>query len=512
MNAASSSPLRIGWSCRDVSTDRAVGINGQFFRRISKGVLDPLTVTALAISNDEDSVIFLSGDLLIVAGVLLAEVRERVAAQNPEIPAAKLFFSATHTHAAANHYPVAWGGNYSARVIDENGDERELMSGDEYRAFFAERAAAAVVEAWQRRAPGAVAWGYGFATTGQSRRTIYLDDVSQRPAAHTAPGLLVNGHGVMYGRTDDDKFSHYEAGTDSIINFLYTFDAEGRLTGAVINTPCPSQVTGRIEQLSADFWHDVRVALRERHGEVYVLPQCAAAGDLSPRLLHYGAAQQRRFRLKYGAGDGEFEQLMALRRDIAGRIAAAFDEVLEWARRETHAALPIRHVVETVALDRRPVTEEDYRSALDTLAELDRTAAADETGTPKERFLARSVRQSALRRSEGVIERYEEQQCEPKLATEIHVVRIGEIAFASNRFELFMDYMHRIQGRSPFEQTFVVQLAASSERTGGSYLATCRGAENRGYSATVFCNLVSPAGGQKLVDETVRILKEIHES
>jgi hypothetical protein len=66
--------------------------------------------------------------------------------------------------------------------------------------------------------------------------------------------------------------------------------------------------------------------------------------------------------------------------------------------------------------------------------------------------------------------------------------------------------MHRIQARSPFEQTFIVQLAGDG---GGSYLPTKRGKENRGYSANHYSCKVSPKGGQELVDETVKILKKL---
>ena len=113
-------------------------------------------------------------------------------------------------------------------------------------------------------------------------------------------------------------------------------------------------------------------------------------------------------------------------------------------------------------------------------------------------------------RHKQIIDRYEEQKTQPKLPMELHVIGIGEIAFASNRFELYMDFQHRIQARSPFEQTFIVQLAGQPGNTGGSYLCTERGYEGRGYSASMYCNLVSPQGGQELVEETVKVLKEIY--
>ena len=85
---------------------------------------------------------------------------------------------------------------------------------------------------------------------------------------------------------------------------------------------------------------------------------------------------------------------------------------------------------------------------------------------------------------------------------------IGDLAFATNRFELFMDYMHRIQARSPFVQTMIVQLTADDSGC-GTYLATERAVANKGYSASPYCNLVSPTGGQQLVDNTVEMLKEL---
>ena len=71
---------------------------------------------------------------------------------------------------------------------------------------------------------------------------------------------------------------------------------------------------------------------------------------------------------------------------------------------------------------------------------------------------------------------------------------------------MFMDYMHRIQARSPFIQTFVVQLAGSE---GANYLPTERAFANKGYSASLYDNPVSPKGGQQLVEETLKMLDEL---
>ena len=310
--------IRIGWASRDVSTDKPVNIPGQFHMRISEGVLDPVTVNALVLDSGDDQVIFLSCDVVVIRAHLLDIIREKLARVYPEIPGMKILMNATHTHCGPSHYVDVRPFNYSM----------EVASSDEYREFMTDKCVEAIAEAWNGRAPGAYAYGYGYAVVGHSRRVCYFDDVSKRPGAVINSTHGVNGTSVMYGNTNDDNFSHYEAGADHFINLLYTYDADGKLTGAIINVPCPSQNSEHEWMLSADYWNDVRKAIRARHGNIFILAQCAAAGDLAPRILHYKQAQDRRFRLKYGEEQTE----RAARKDIAERIAAAFDEVLAQLR------------------------------------------------------------------------------------------------------------------------------------------------------------------------------------
>ncbi|MDD4772561.1 MAG: hypothetical protein PHZ09_03030 [Eubacteriales bacterium] len=502
------SQIKIGWAQRDVSTDKPVNIPGQFHMRISQGVMDPLFVSALAVDDGKDAVIFLSADLVVIRSYLLDEIRAKVVKKDPSIDAEKILMNATHTHTGASHYSdTGW--------IDNNvkDDQRmpnpgiNIASGDEYRDFLSSQAADAVCEAWTKRAPGGIAYGYGYAVVSHSRRVLYFDDTSKRPGS-VSTGYMVNGHAVMYGNTNDENFSGYEAGSDHFINILYTFDTDRKLTGAIINVPSPSQNSEHEHRLSADFWHDVRREIRSRHGDIFILPQCAAGGDLSPRILHYKKAQDRRFRLKYGMNETE----LAARRDIAERISAAFDEVLSWAKNDIKTDVPVKHRVETVMLSKRPITDGELAFCTESLNKLRELPFKTEGGTPTELLTYNSSLQAQRSRFERIIQRYEDYESNPKLPMELHVLNIGDIAFASNRFELYMDFMHRIQARSPFEQTFVIQLAGMPGPDGGSYLATRRGAENKGYSACLFCNVVSPEGGQELVEETLRILREIKET
>lgn len=496
------SQIKIGWASRDVSTTAPVNIPGQFHMRISKGILDPVTANALVMDNGEDQVIFLSCDLVVIRAGLLDLIREKVAKINSQIPVMKILMNATHTHEGPSHYvDKVHPFEYSV----------EVASSDDYREFLSGCCAEAINEAWEKRTVGSYAYGYGYAVVAHSRRVCYFDDVSKRPGAVINSTHGVNGTAVMYGNTNDDNFSHYEAGADHFVNLLYTFDADGKLTGAIVNVPCPSQNSEGEYYLSADYWHNVREAIRAKHGNIYILAQCAAAGDLAPRVLHYKQAQERRFRLKFGDVDtkANAKSEICARMDIAERIAEAFDEVLEWAGKDKRTEAKITHVVETVNLSKRLISDDEYEYSKAGYAEEMAKPFVTE-GTPEEQMEKNSILVSLRNRHKQIIDRYEEQKEQPTLPMELHVVGIGEIAFASNRFELYMDFQHRIQARSPFEQTFIVQLAGQPGTTGGTYLCTERGYQGRGYSASMYCNLVSPQGGQELVEETVKVLKEIY--
>jgi hypothetical protein len=155
-------------------------------------------------------------------------------------------------------------------------------------------------------------------------------------------------------------------------------------------------------------------------------------------------------------------------------------------------------------LSRQRISQEVYEQECANLARLQEQEFVLEGGTARERLITNSRLSAQRNRCRRVIERYKSQDAEPKLPMELHVLRVGDIAFASNRFELYMDFMHRIQARSPALQTFIIQLAGSEVGSGGgSYLATKRGVAGKGYSATQYCNLVSPEGGQELVEETL---------
>lgn len=498
--------IKIGWAREDISTTKPVNINGQMYLRISEGIHDPITVTALVLegSDPREAAIFVSCDVTAITLPVQELVQQKVAAADPSIPVDNILLNATHTHSSSAIFPTA----------PKSPDGKDIYPGEQYREFFTDKICLAVCRAWQTRQEGGIAYGYGYAVVGHSRRVIYSEDQGLANPAAVAP----DGFGKMYGNTNKSAFSHYEAGADHTLNVMFTVDTAKKLTGMIINVPCPSQISEHFTKLSADYWNEVREAVAKEFGpDVYVLAQCAAAGDLAPRTLHYKDAQARRMGLKYGLHydpanakmntPDNYKKVMAERKDIAERIMLGIKDIHSWAMADIQTDIPVHHTVSSLPLTRRIITDEDKAWCEENLKAMESLIPDPATATPEEYRIAMSRFQAVQNRNKRALTHYEELKTDPTSRYDIHITQVGDIAFASSPFELYQDFMHRIQARSPFIQTFITQLAGPS----GGYLPTYRGVANKGYSASIFCNQVGPEGGQELVEYTLQQLCKLKE-
>ena len=222
---------------------------------------------------------------------------------------------------------------------------------------------------------------------------------------------------------------------------LFFWDEQQNLSGMVINVACPSQETEGESYISADFWHEVREEIRQRYSQdVFIFPQCGAAGDQSPHLLYRKQAEAAMQKRKG----------ISRRQEIALRISNAVSNVFPYAKKDIKTKTVFKHTVAKVDL---PTQE-----------------------PPATPF-------------------YQTDSVKP---AEFHLIRLGDIAIATNPFELYLDYGIRMKARSKAVLTFVVQL--SCQHSG--YLPTEKAVKGGSYSADKY--IVGPEGGQALVNETVK--------
>lgn len=450
--------IQIGAATVSITPDKPVALWGQMHTRIARQTEAPVMAVALVLeSRDVEKPLAVAAlvacDLVAIPKEALEKVREQVRKTLPDFPVEKIVLSATHTHTA----PVLTEGVYE---IPTEG----VIQPNEYIDFFAQRVAEAIAQAWKSKQPGKVGWGMAHAAVAYNRRAVYED-----------------GSSVMYGKTNQPNFRMLEGYEDHGVDVLFCWDANDKLIATAVNVSCPAQEVEGRSAVNADFWHQVREALQTKYGaDLHVLGWTGAAGDQSPHLMFRNRAEERMQKLRGLDRLGE----------ISRRIVKAWEEAYEGAQKEKLADVPLVHHVEQLELPRREVTEREYEMAKSKVAD----------------YSAEKGKQTLIWWHGGVVKRFEQQQAgtvEP-YTMELHVIRLGDVAIATNAFELYTDFGLQMKARSPALQTFVIQLAGP-----GTYLASERAVRGGGYSAIAESNEVSPAGGQVLVDRTVERLNAL---
>ncbi len=502
-------PLRIGWASADLTPDEPVVLTGFSRARVSEGVLDPITATVLVIESGQNGdqagmVIMVSCDVISISDELRDRVRTKVKQSLPAIDANTVVLNATHTHCG----PETRTKPDLAKKLAEFGLEMPLawsrwgidlgaMSPLDYVEFASDQIAKAVEQAWTNRKPGGVSFGLGHAVVGHNRLTAYT-----------------GGNSRMYGKTDQSDFSHIEGFEDHSVDLLYTWNADRQLTGVLINVAVPSQASGG-SKITADFWHETRVELRKRLGEgLFVFPQCSAAGDQSPVVLVGKKAEARMERL---TGRSRREQIAVRIADAVTSVLPVMDKAVNWSPTFAHRR-------ELVELSRRRLSEEDIKTPRKThhRPQLETVEEAFERLRGEYRTLRRKIEEQPelkqkrgwfnditavywrMSRASRVLDRFELQKTQPTVPFEVHVIRIGDMAIATNPFELYLDFGMQMKSRSKAVQTFVVQLAG-----GGSYVPTERSVAGGAYGAIPESTEIGPEGGRELVERTLQLLDSL---
>jgi len=475
--------LLIGWADTDITPSEPVLIAGQFHARVSEGVNDPITATALAIEGQGGRFVLVSCDLVSISDDLRGAVRSGLAQMGglDGLDPMDVILHGTHTHTGPETRVTRVGAGHP---FDYIGIELPVFPVEEYVNYAAERVARAVYNAWSSRSPGGFAFGQGYAVVGRNRRWVDRE-----------------GNSTMYGDTNTPGFSHIEGYEDHSVNVLASYTGGGDLSGLLVNVPCPAQVSELEFRLSADYWFETREELRRRVGKgLPVLVQCSAAGDQSPHLLFDKRSAERMLGLS-----GRTE-----RQEIAHRISGAVEEVLKNVGQAIHYAPPITHRVEEVQLPTAELTGEDVVKAEREAASMrklyeeeSRKLEGDPSLKKQDRWYTRVT--SAYRRMcwfEAVAKRYGEGlKTRP---AELHVIRLGEVALATNPFEYYLDFGVYIKARSRAVQTFLVQLAGS-----GTYVPSRRSTEGGGYGSIPASNPVGYPGGWEFAERTIALIEDL---
>lgn len=493
------SKLRIGWAEESITPNKSVSLVGQFAERISEYVEKPIMVTAMAIDNGTEQTVICSADLVGVTRSLTEAVCGKIAKQNSEIDPRKVIIGAIHAHTGPGYTGrgVTASTKYLGKansfraLLEENLPEDKkyvekvtisgndnIMSNDELAEFLSDRIAKAAVDVWNNRKEGGFSNSFGRAAVGMCRRASYSDGSAQ-----------------MWGDTNQAVFEAVEGGNDNGIELMFVYDAAKKLTGIVVNLACPAQCVQHRLFVSPDFRGEVELLLRKHFGEgLFVLPLCSAAGDQCPvDIVRWVEPESdvndpninRKYPLKRKADPSMFDLagMKKVGRRIAQEVIATYEEEIG----ELQTDVEFVHKVEIIELPLRRATLADEIKAKKAIREYlaDKGSEVDYNDAAQ------------LQVHLGILRRMKLQDMMETVDTEVHIIRLGSIAIATNPFELFLDYGNKIKARS---QTFLIQLANGTE----GYLPTEKAEKGGHYSAFISSGQVGHEGGDLLVRNTLR--------
>jgi len=481
--------MKIGWAQSSITPTRPLLMEGQMYQRVSRYVHDPLTATAMALDNGENRAIFVSMDMTEVPLHAMAPLRK--ALEGTGIDFDWISFNVTHSHNASSFYDDFMRTEnemvYNKDILPYFPKPENMLSREEAQAFFVEKIKALILRAWANRAPGGISYAHDYAAVAFNRRPQF--------------GFDGKPETVMYGDCARKDFVRFEAGADTAVEILYTWNEQGEITGVACNVPCPSQVYELHCFLTADYWGPTRSAIREKLGKnVYVLPLCGAAGDLAPvDLVHISKTNGKALREWGGQTKEVFRDfdMTLLCQNIGDRISEAVVRGYRTAKNYIDYTPDFAHTLMDMTLPIRQVSQEEYDEAVAQVEKI------HETFTPEKPMEMKDL--VAAFEPQGVILRYRQQVREPNYSFRCHILRLGNIAIATNPFELYYEFAQRIKARAEAEQVFIVQLSNGL----GGYLPTKAAVEGGSYSSKAASTVCGPEGGDELVEKTLAELEKL---
>ncbi len=489
----------IGWAEESLVPNKKVSIAGQFYERISDHVETDITTTAMAIEGDDQKAIIISCDVTSITAVLAEKIRKKFAELTDEVDPKYLIFGATHTHTSIKYMA---GNSVAVDILNEflPADKQytklvktddSVMGPEEAQEHLSTRIALAAKKAWDNRKGAMYKNAFGRAAVGFCRRVCYNDGSAQ-----------------MWGDTNTAAFTALEGGNDSGIELLYIYDDNKKLTGIVANIACPSQILEQRSFLSADYWGEAKKLLRQKLGDdIYLLGLCGAGGDQCPRDLIRWVEPETpindpnvsRPNVLERTADPSMYDLSGCRlagKRIANEIYSIYEEIDE---NTIKSDISFEHKAMVFDLPLRKASISQYKEAV---REIEYYVEKN-----KDQAEFNFKDSAAMHVYAGTINRYRQQQTKEIVPTEVHIIRFGDVAIATNPFELFLDYGNYIKARSFAQQTFIMQLTCGAL----GYLPTEKAEKGGHYSAYISSGNVGHEGGDMLARRSVTEINKMFE-
>ncbi len=451
--ALAADELSVGAASVEITPPTGLRMSGYFSERLNTGKHDPLWAKAIVFQQGDTKAALVVCDLIGIPADIGRQIREAAAAKSG-IPVENITVGATHSHTGPLYFGSLRKHLHDLAVAKHGNDPAEEF---DFPAHLIEKVAEAVSQAKQSAQPVTLKSGVGEERRISFNRRFHMKDGSVR---------------FNPGRKNPDIIR--PAGPiDPEVGLLLFEDAKNQKPLAALTVFALHLDTVGGTEYSADYPYYLEQAVQKHLGDKVVsVFGTGTCGDIN----HFDVNDLEQFK-------GQVPSQV-----IGAKLA---ETVLKTADSLKSAEPP------QLAVARSVVTVPTQQYSAEQVAK----AAQDmhKIGTRELSFLeqveANKINDLHLFYSKGTTD------------LEVQVIRLSpKSAIVCLPGEVFVELGMAIKAASPFEQTMVIELCNSCP----AYIPT-RKAFAEGSYETVNSR-ITPGGGEKMVEEAIRLLKSLGEN
>ena len=441
--------FRAGAAVADITPPLGETIVGSFAPFPADRVHDPLHARALVLDNEETTIAIVICDNLGIQKSVYDEARKLIAEQT-SIPVANILMAATHTHSSTR------------------------ANQPKYRPKVVAGIAAAIKQAHENLRPARIAWGGVDEASEVFNRRWYVSE----------PKLARN----PFGGVDQVRMNPPRANAalikpagpiDPEVSFLSLQSLDGDPIALLGNYSL--HYVGGVDkgELSADYFGIFSDRIGSLLGSRSQTPPFVGmmsngtSGDINN--INFRDGNARRY--------DRYEKMTEVAEKVANRVHEAHANVTfsDW--------VPLGSASESLTLSIRKPDAELRKY-------LDEVRSRPEDAEPFHRH-----EQTYAQRVQNLEDGPDE------ISVPLQVLRIGDLAIAAIPFETFAEIGLSIKEKSPFKDTFTIELANDSR----GYLPTPRQHKLGGYETWMGTNRVQLDASDQIENVILQLMNELHE-
>jgi len=460
--------FRAGAATCNITPQLGEGIVGGWDAPPATHIHDELHARCLALDDGTTKLVLVVVDSVSVNREVLDEAKRQIH-EATGVPREHLMMSATHTHSATS----ARGPNpFVMKGAGETAGPGGMPSLDNYQAFLARRIANGVQVALNNLAPARIGWGAGRVPQHVFNRRWLLKDGKTSPNPFGGQDRALMNPGA--GRKDLDR----PAGpVNPEVYFISVETAGGRPLALLANYWL--HYVGGVPRghISADYFAVFADRIQQLLGADRQDPPFVGILANGP----CGDVNNIDFAATAPAKHAPYEKMRIVADDLAREVVRvrATIQHRDWVELKTAQS-------ELALATRRPTPE--------------RVAQAKQV-------LARPANASPIHRHEKTYaERTLSAASWPEtLSIPLQVHRIGDLAITTIPFEVFTETGLEIKAKSPFKDTFTIELANG----GYGYLPTPEQHDLGGYETWLGTNRVEREASRKIVQALLGLFERV---